>query len=112
MSQQEPPKKERITAYFVCAANAHAWKSCILCQCGSARSIWKNTRLIDRFYKWRQKNYSLVYVLIRPTSVVLKEHLFCMLSVLTRLVSLISTKTIEHFFWPPFMQSVYNGSEP
>ena len=27
-------------------------------------------------------NYSFVYVLIRPTSLVLKEHFFCILSVL------------------------------
>ena len=54
--------------------------------------------LIDRFHEWRPKNCSFVYVLIRPTSLVLKEHFFCILSVLTRLVGLISTKTIEYFF--------------
>ena len=53
---------------------------------------------IGRFHKWRPLNYdSYVYVLIRPTSLVLKEHFFCILTVLTRLVGLISTKTIEHF---------------
>ena len=47
------------------------------------------------------------YVLIRPTTHVLKEYFFCILSLLTRLVSLISTKTIGYFSWSPFMQSVY-----
>ena len=62
---------------------------------------------IDRFHKGRPINYSFVNVLIRRTSLVLKEHFFCTLSVLTRLVGLSSTKTIEYFFWPPFMQSVH-----
>ena len=44
------------------------------------------------------QNDSFVSVLIRPTSLVLKEHFFCILSVLTKLVSLISTKTKEYFF--------------
>ena len=51
---------------------------------------------IARFHEWRPINYSFVYVLIRPTSIVQKEHFFCILSVLTSLVGL------------PFMQSVYN----
>ena len=62
---------------------------------------------IDRFHEWQPINYSFLHVLIRPTSLVLKENFFCALSVLTRLVGLISTKTIECFLWPPFMQSVY-----
>ena len=53
---------------------------------------------MDRFHKWRPINYSFVNVLIRPTSLVLKEHFFCILSVLTRPVGLIRTKTIEQFF--------------
>ena len=52
---------------------------------------------IDRMHKWRPTKYSFVFVLIRPTSLVLKEHFFCILSVLTRLVSLISTQTKEYF---------------
>ena len=59
---------------------------------------------IDRFHKWRPINYSFVYVLIRPTSLILKEHFFCTLSVLTRLVGLISTKTKGYFFRPSLMQ--------
>ena len=47
---------------------------------------------IDRMHKWRPKKYSFVFVLIRPTSLVLKEHFFCILSMLTRLVRLISIK--------------------
>ena len=62
-------------------------------------------KVIDRFHKWLPKKYSFVFVLIRKTSLVLKEHFFCILSVQTRLVRLISTKTTEYFFWPPFMQS-------
>ena len=49
-------------------------------------------------HKWRTKKYSFVFVLIRPTSLVLKKLFFCILSVLTRLVWLISAKTKEHFF--------------
>ena len=71
------------------------------------QSYYKAFGPIDRFHKWRLINYSFVYVLIRTTILVLKEHFFCTLSVLTRLVSLISAKTIEYFFWPPFMQSVH-----
>ena len=44
------------------------------------------------------KKYSFVFVLIRPTNLVLKEHFFCILSVPTRLVSLISIKRKEYFF--------------
>ena len=54
--------------------------------------------LTDRMHEWLPTKYSFVFVLIRPTSLVLKEHFFCILSVLTRLVSLISTKTKEYFF--------------
>ena len=46
---------------------------------------------IDRFHKWRPINYSFVYVLIGPSSLVLKEHFICILSVLMRLVGLNST---------------------
>jgi len=53
------------------------------------------------------RGYSVVFVLIRPTSLVLKQLFFCILSVLTRLVRLISTGAEECFFWPPFMHSVY-----
>ena len=43
-----------------------------------------------------QKKTFFVFLLIRPTSLVLKELFFCILSVLTRLVRLISTKTKEY----------------
>ena len=46
---------------------------------------------IDRMHKWWPKNYSFVYVLIRLTSLALKQHFFCILHMHTRLVSLIST---------------------
>ena len=65
---------------------------------------------IDRFHKWRPINYSFVNVLIRPTILVLKERFFCILSVLSRLEGLISTKTTEYYFWPPFMQSVHGNT--
>ena len=44
------------------------------------------------------------YVLVRLICFVLKEHFFCILSMLTRLVGLISAKTIAYFFGLPFMQ--------
>ena len=50
---------------------------------------------IDRLHKWRPKKYSFVFVLIRPTSLFLMEHFFCILSVPTRLESLISIKRKE-----------------
>ena len=37
------------------------------------------------------------FVLIRPASLVLKEHFFCILYVITRLVGLISTKRMDFF---------------
>ena len=55
---------------------------------------------IERMHKWRPTKYSFVFVLIRLTSLVLKERFFCILSVPTRLVSLISTKTKEYFLAP------------
>ena len=45
----------------------------------------------DRMHKWRPKMYSFVYVLMRLTSLALKQHFFCILSIQTRLVRLIST---------------------
>ena len=70
---------------------------------------------IDQLHKWRSKKYCFVFMLIRPTSLVLKEHFFCILSMSTRLVSLITALSINLsikrkiiiFFGPPFMQSVY-----
>ena len=40
------------------------------------------TSPIDRICKWQPINYSFVYVLIKPTSLVLKEYFFCILPVL------------------------------
>ena len=42
--------------------------------------------------------YSFVYVLMRLTSLALKQPFFCILSMQTRLVRLISTKTKQYFF--------------
>ena len=53
---------------------------------------------IDRLHKWRPKKYSFVFVVIKPTSLVLKELFFCILSVPMRLVTLISIKRKEYFF--------------
>ena len=39
-------------------------------------------------HKWRPKKYYLVFVLVRFSSVVHKEHSFCILSAQTRLVSI------------------------
>ena len=46
---------------------------------------------IDRMHKWRPKMYSFVYVLMRLTSLALERHFYCILSMQTRLVRLIST---------------------
>ena len=72
---------------------------CIICTKGKSLQAKEiiNYSLIDRFHKWRPVYYSFVYVLIRPTSLVLKEHFFCIFCVLTRLVGLISTETIGYF---------------
>ena len=51
--------------------------------------------LIDRMHKWRPEKYSFVVALIRLTNLVIKELFWCILCVLTRLFSLISTKTKE-----------------
>ena len=67
-------------------------------QLDQIRALPNKTNVIHRMHKWRPTKYSFVFVLIRPTSLVLKEHFFCILSVLTRLVSLIRTKTKEYFF--------------
>ena len=42
--------------------------------------------------------YSFVYVLMRLTSLALKQRFFCILSMQTWLVRLISTKTKQYFF--------------
>ena len=68
------------------------------CACGNQSRDTRKFNRIDRMHKWRPTKYCVVFVLIRPTSLVLKEHFFCILSVPTRLVSLISTKTKEYFF--------------
>ena len=63
---------------------------------------------IDRMHKWRPKKYSLVFVLIRLTSLVGTYKIQKKCSFRTRLVGLISTKTKERFFWLPFMHSLYS----
>ena len=64
----------------------------------SQSHVTENCEFIDRIHKWRAINHSFIYVLIRPTSLVVKEYLFCILPVLTILVALISTKTEQHSF--------------
>ena len=54
--------------------------------------------IIDRLHKWRPKKYYFVFVLIRPTSLLLRELFFCILPVPKRLVSLVSIKRKEYFF--------------
>ena len=48
-------------------------------------------------HKWRPKVYSFVYVLMRLTSLALKQHFNYILSMQTRLVRLISTRRKEYF---------------
>ena len=47
-----------------------------------------------------------VYVLIRATSLVLKEYFFCVLSVLTRLVSLINKHKDNIIFFLPTIYAI------
>ena len=65
------------------AGPASLWRAC-----SQARLVKKP---IDWMHKWRPKMYSFVYVLMRLTSLALKQHFFCILSMQTRLVRLIST---------------------
>ena len=60
----------------------------------------------DRMHKWRQKKYSFVFVLISLTSLVSTDIIQRKSSFRTRLVGLISTKTKQYCFWPPFMHLV------
>ena len=57
-------------------------------------------------HKWRPKKYSSVFVLISLTNLKIQKKS----SFRTRLVGLISAKTKEYFFWPPFILSVYRRS--
>jgi len=56
---------------------------------------------IDHFHKWRPLLHSFVFMLIRPTALVLKQIFFWNLLVVARLVGLIGIKTKEYFIWPP-----------
>ena len=56
---------------------------------------------IDHFHKWRPLLHSFVFMLIRPTALVLKQIFLWNLLAVTRLVGLISIKTKEYFIWPP-----------
>ena len=51
------------------------------------------------------KENFLLFVLIRQTSLILKKHFFCFLSLLTRPVG---KKGKKFFFWPSFMHLVYD----
>ena len=51
--------------------------------------------------------YSCVFVLISLINLVSTDKIQKKSSFRTRLVGLISPKTKEYFFWPPFMHSVY-----
>ena len=70
------------------------------------RRLWRRT-LIERMQKWRPKKYPFVFVLLSLTSFVSTDKIQKKSSFRKRLVGLISTKTKEYFFWPPFMHSVY-----
>ena len=56
---------------------------------------------IDHFHKWRPLLRSFVFMLIRPTALVLKQIFFWNLLVVARLVRLISIRTKEYSIWPP-----------
>ena len=81
---------------------AHAW--CV----GHTRLVLACVTLllflnkIDHFHKWRPPLHSFVFILIRPTTLILKQ-IFSVLNLLiaARLERLIRIKTKEHFIWPP-----------
>ena len=65
-------------------------------QLSKKRMTWA----IDHFHKWRPLLHSFVFMLIRPTALVLKQIFFWNLLVVARLVRLISIKAKEYFIWP------------
>ena len=62
-----------ITDYFVCAANAHAWMSCILYQYAPARTIWKNTSLLTALNQKKECLYESACTIVEYAS--RKTHL-------------------------------------
>ena len=46
-------------------------------------------------------SHSFVFMLIRPTALILKQILFWNFVAVTRLEGLISIKTEKYFIWPP-----------
>ena len=61
---------------------------------------WPVLQLCGR-HEHRPLLHSFVFMLIRPTALVLKQIFFWNLLVVARLVGLISIKTKEYFIWPP-----------
>ena len=54
------------------------------------------------------KEKFLLFELIRQTSLILKKHFFCSLSLLTRPMGLIRTRAKKKKNWPSFMHLVYD----
>ena len=61
-------------------------------------NLWNDTKSIDRLHKWRPKEYSFLFMLIRLTSLFGTDKIQKKCSFRMRLVGLISRKTKEFFF--------------
>ena len=72
----------------------------------AAQFLWKLILTKTECINGGKKKYSFVFVLISLTSLVSTDMIQRKSSFRTRLVGLISTKTKQFFFWPPFMHSV------
>ena len=56
---------------------------------------------IDHFHKWRPIWYSIVFMLIAPTGLILVNIFFWILRIAARLERIIIIKTKEYFIGPP-----------
>ena len=69
--------------FFLIISLGYAWVSAV--------------HITDHFHKWRPLLHSFVFMLIRPTALILKQKFFSNLFVVARLERLISIKTKEYF---------------
>ena len=66
-------------------------------------------RYRDHFHKWWPLLHSFVFMIIRPTALMLKQKLFWNVLVVARLVRLIRIKTNEFFIWTPLWKRYQNS---
>ena len=81
--------------FFLIISLGYAWVSAV--------------HITDHFHKWRPLLHSFVFMLIRPTALILKQKFFSNLFVVARLERLISIKTKEYFIWPPLWKRSMSG---